>query len=136
MGGIRAHFVFVEVGSSDDCADKSDCYSEQDPECLCADLPYEAVMAVIGCEPADADDGVPAEFALDYCGVLVYVCWGRGRGAGLTGWESDGEVEEEGAGYVVFLEGEAVEGVDEDELEVEGDAEDEPVCDAWGGGGC
>lgn len=50
-------------------------------------------------------------------------------GWGLTGRECDCEVEQEGAEDVIFLESEAIERVDEDQLEVQRNAQNEPVGD-------
>lgn len=55
---------------------------------------------------------------------------GEEGGGRLTGRERDCEVEQEGTEDVIFLESEAIERVDEDQLEVQRNAQNEPVGDA------
>lgn len=131
--------MFIQIRRSNERAHERDRDSQQDPEHLRADLPRQAVVRTTGAKPADADDRVPAELAPDHCSYLAAhssaVAHGVKRGGVLTGRQRYCEVEQEGPEDVVFLQREPVERVHEDQLQVQRDAEDEPVGDACGGSG-
>lgn len=66
--GGGTYFLAVQIDGSRHGAHDGGGDREQRPEELRGELPHEAVARSTCEEPADAEQRVPAELALDYCG--------------------------------------------------------------------
>ena len=120
--------MLVQIQDGDEGADGGDEGGQQDPQQLGGDLPDQPVVRVAVGQPAHGDDRVPAELVLDDCCDQFGGGAACGGGGGVrTRRDGDGQIEDDGPDGVPLFEGQAVDGVDEHQLQVEGDAEYEPV---------
>lgn len=130
--------MVVEIERRDQRTHRGPGDREQRPGQPRRELPRHTLARGARAEPADAEQRVPSELVSDHCGGE---CKQTGRQAGgyggralLTRRERGGQIEQQRAADVVFLERAAAERVHEHQLQVKRDAHDEPVGDAWRAG--